>query len=126
MSETLDIAKIINDPALKVFIESIREFEISPFTKEEREKYEEANYFSITLSYRGNGLWAIKNRVNAYSRDGKWNYEPLPSSRSDEYITKNRFTLEEAYPLAQKLSHEIRMFKMTPEEFMQWADETSN
>jgi hypothetical protein len=125
MSETLDIAKIVNDPALKEFLESIREFEVSPFTKEEKDKYEEASYFSITISYRGNGMWAIKNRINVYGRNGTWGYEPQPSSRDDAYIAANRFTLEEAYPLAQKLSHEVRMFKMSPKEFMAWADSTN-
>src|SRR5690606_19883168 len=40
---------------------------------------------------QGNDKWAIYNRGSVLSKDGTWEYEPLPSSRDDEFLARCRF-----------------------------------
>jgi hypothetical protein len=43
-------------------------------------------------------LWAIRRLSSTLNRDGEWEYEPIPSSRDDEYMARNRYqTAGEAY-----------------------------
>lgn len=42
--------------------------------------------------------WAVCNLGDVLNKNGQWEYEPQPSSRSDEFIECTRFdTVEEAY-----------------------------
>jgi hypothetical protein len=35
--------------------------------------------------------WAIMEKGTCLSKDGVWEYEPIPSSRNDEYLLRCRF-----------------------------------
>lgn len=49
--------------------------------------------------------WAIKRgESRALNSDGEWEFEPLPSSRSDEYLARTRFTLADALRRAQAVA----------------------
>lgn len=50
----------------------------------------------IKVEWRGTGLWAITNAGHCLNKDNQWEYEPLPSNRSDDFIERTRFTLNEA------------------------------
>lgn len=45
---------------------------------------------------RGQGWWVVTNGGAVLNKDGQWEYEPLPSSRTDEFLARTRFTLSEA------------------------------
>lgn len=46
---------------------------------------------------KGADKWAIYNRGAVLSKDGDWEYEPTPSSRTDEYLQRCRFdSMQEA------------------------------
>jgi len=46
-------------------------------------------------------MWAVKWSGNNLAKDGTWEYEPLPSSRDDEFYARCRFdTLQEAWDAA--------------------------
>lgn len=50
----------------------------------------------------GEDRWAVLNVYgNCLSRSGKWDYEPQPSSRSDKWLARFRFSLDEAIQLAK-------------------------
>ena len=41
--------------------------------------------------------WAVRRLSQCLSREGKWEYEPMPSSRDDAFYARCRFnTLEDA------------------------------
>lgn len=45
----------------------------------------------------GPALWAVSNGGSCLAKDGEWEYEPLPSSRDDDFLKRCRFaTFEEA------------------------------
>ena len=39
----------------------------------------------------GPDLWAVKRGSCVLSKDGEWEWEPIPSSRTDEFLTRCRF-----------------------------------
>ena len=41
--------------------------------------------------------WAIRRNGFVFNRNGKWEYEPMPSARTDEFIERTRFDLESAW-----------------------------
>ena len=47
--------------------------------------------------YNGPDRWAIRRGACCLNHDGNWEYEPLPSSRTDEFFARCRFaTADEA------------------------------
>lgn len=57
---------------------------------------------TIYIEERGDGKWAVTHLGSAcLNINGNWEYEPIPSSRGNEFISRTRFTLEEAMRLAQ-------------------------
>jgi hypothetical protein len=81
-------------------------FEILP-SLEVQPKLFTAKYFDTTsditvaleLRVRNKGLWVVLWRGDCLNRDLTWEYEPLPSNRSDEFLARTRFTLAEALAL---------------------------
>lgn len=67
---------------------------------------------SITLQRQpqrqGADKWAIyEGKSYALSREGYWEYEPMPSSRDDDYLARCRFdTPQEAYEFYLKCKAE--------------------
>ena len=57
-------------------------------------------HFRVAIESRGDGKWAIINGGMCWTRDGEWEYESMPSNRTDEFIARTRYTLEEAFKLA--------------------------
>lgn len=51
----------------------------------------------ITIQHRGLTGWAIVCEDDGYvlNRDGQWEYEPLPSNRSDEFLLRTRHVTPE-------------------------------
>lgn len=57
----------------------------------------------IELQLRGGGLWAVCCAGEVLGRDGKFDYEPFPSSRTEIWIAAHRFAFPEALALAQEI-----------------------
>ena len=48
--------------------------------------------------------WCVREFVDCLNKDGKWEYEPMPSSRDDEFYASCRFdSFKEAYEFVLKL-----------------------
>lgn len=59
------------------------------------------------LCWTGKG-WAIIGIGERLTRTGKWIYQPQPSSRSDYFIKRTTFTLEEGLKMFGKLPSILR------------------
>lgn len=59
-------------------------------------------HMSITVAYRGRGLWAVSRHRMCLGRDGEWDWESIPSERTDEWLADHRFTRREALKLARQ------------------------
>jgi hypothetical protein len=56
-----------------------------------------AQVWRITIEWRGPlDSWAICHIGRCLSSRGRWDHEPLPSSRTEAFIRSHRFTLAEA------------------------------
>lgn len=46
----------------------------------------------------GRNSWVVFHKSYVLGKDGEWHYEPLPSSRTDEFIELTRFpSAQDAY-----------------------------
>ncbi len=73
------------------------------FTVLERDKKTGRPEISIVLRDRNPNKWAISlDGMGVLTRNFEYVYEPSPSNRSDEFIASTRFSLEEAWELAEK------------------------
>ncbi|OLT13044.1 hypothetical protein BJF79_03855 [Actinomadura sp. CNU-125] len=68
-----------------------------------------APHFTITVEWRGGGLWAVCRFQQCLSRSGQWSYEPSPSNRSDEWKAMHRFDLETALRFAKVHAPRMRV-----------------
>lgn len=58
---------------------------------------DEATKLEAVTQRDGRTLWAVRRHSCSLSTAGEWEYEPLPTARSDEFIRRNRFeTTEQA------------------------------
>lgn len=63
---------------------------------------DEAYLWCITVEWRGGDRWAVTRSGCCLGSDGEWEYEPLPSSRTDEWKAAHRFDVDTALRLAQE------------------------
>ena len=83
--------------------------EIARLSRERIEKLEAAlataERFSIgrdiVVEARGGGTWAVAQGGSVLAADGLWEWEPMPSSRTDDFIARTRFSLDEALDRAR-------------------------
>jgi hypothetical protein len=68
----------------------------------------------IAVESRGNGAWAVKNFACVLNADGLWEWEPQPSSRDDDFISRTRFSLDEAFTRARSASEHLTDRGETP------------
>jgi hypothetical protein len=54
----------------------------------------------------GEDTWAVRTRSWCLNRDGEWEHEPIPSSRTAEFFARCRFSLGEALALAEQHARE--------------------
>jgi len=80
----------------------------------------DASSWSVTVEWRGRGLWAVKHYSSCLSRSGEWDYEMRPSEREDEWLAEHRFPLAEALELAKRAAPEIVVNGFTPADLLAW------
>jgi hypothetical protein len=53
----------------------------------------------------GKTMWAVRNGFGCLNADGEFEYEPMPSSRDDEFLARCRF------PSAQDALHALTLHR---------------
>lgn len=66
-----------------------------------------ASSYAITVAYRGRGLWAVSRHRQCLGKDGEWDWESLPSERTDEWLAEHRFDVDTALRLAKEAAPHI-------------------
>lgn len=57
----------------------------------------------VFVEKRGEGKWCVRAFGNTVvDRDLNRQYEPMPSSRTEEFIAATRFSLDEAFDIARR------------------------
>lgn len=57
----------------------------------------------IFVESRGPGVWVVTNGSSVLNNLGEWEYEPRPSSRTDEFIDRTRLAFSDAVRAARAL-----------------------
>lgn len=60
----------------------------------------------IRVEWRGDDRWAIIRGSACYNMLGEWEYEPMSSHRTEEFIVRCRFPLDDALRRALVAIHE--------------------
>lgn len=47
--------------------------------------------YELKVEWRGGDAWVIVDSSYVLNREGEWEYEPLPSSRTEQFITRTRW-----------------------------------
>ena len=63
--------------------------------------------YEITVAWRGRDRWAVCRMRQCLGSDGEWDYESIPSERSEEWLATHRFSYEEALSLAVKAAPDV-------------------
>lgn len=66
-----------------------------------------ARGFTLTVEYRGRGLWAVLDGLWCLGTDGEWDYEMRPSEREDGWLATHRFDIETALRLAKEAAPDM-------------------
>lgn len=75
--------------------------------------HENSAIWSLELAWRGPESWAVMWNSRCLNADNEWDYEPLPSERSDQWIADHRFTFDEARERAIAALPQLRINGMT-------------
>lgn len=75
----------------------------------------------VELRDHDHDRWSVVGSVGALSRGGAWDYEPLPSSRTERWLKSHRFTLGEALRRAERVVDELKVNMMTAQEASDWV-----
>jgi hypothetical protein len=65
--------------------------------------YRNENYPRLEIKERSPGMWAICDGGFVLNNESKWEYEPMPSNRIEEFIKRTRFPLETAMNLIETI-----------------------
>lgn len=55
----------------------------------------------------GTVKWAVRWNGRSLHRSGRWDWEPIPSSRTDRWLKSHRFELDTALKLAEKAAPQL-------------------
>jgi hypothetical protein len=84
-----------------------------------------AHHFTILVEHRGGDRWAVKDGFYCLGTDGDWEYESIPSERTDEWLATHRFDLDTALRLAKEAAPEMTANGWTVADVLSRAKERS-
>lgn len=73
-------------------------------------------HFRITVERRAPNQWAVMHNGYCLHTSGRWDYEPLPSSRTDQWKKSHRFDLETALKKARRMAPDVTVNGWTVEQ----------
>lgn len=80
-------------------------------------------FFTVKVVKRNIDVWAVTDYMgHVYGVDLKDTYEPMPSSRDEDFIAKYRFSLPEAVEIAEKVMWTIRVNRFDVHSYKEFYD----
>lgn len=115
------LPELLKLEGLHELISSITALKIEAIPEKYR-SYDTETLWSIKVEARSKNTYAVIHRMKTYMKDGTWEHESQPSSRTNKYIKNSRYTLSKAVKLAEKASREVTFFGYTAPDYT-WAQE---
>ncbi len=86
---------------------------------------EGGNYLSFVIKVERahhKGTWAVRRMGRCLGADGEWDWESVPSERTDEWLHAHRFDLETALKLAAEAAPHLVINGMTAADMTAWIE----
>ena len=78
--------------------------------------------WSVRVEAVGPGRWAVRNMRRCLNKQGEWEYEPQPSSRTEEWLSTVRWDdVDEAIAAAVAAEPYVRWNGLYPEDVLALA-----
>jgi hypothetical protein len=77
-----------------------------------------SHLFRVTVAYRGADRWAVLHHGFCLNREGDWDYESIPSERTDEWLAEHRFSEDEAVRLAREAMPRLTVNGLTVDDVL--------
>jgi len=82
----------------------------------------DSSTWCVTVADRGRGKWAVlrggSGSKACLSSDGKWEREPIPSERDDDWLAAHRYSLDDALRLAREHAPKVTLNGLTAVEVL--------
>lgn len=75
--------------------------------------------WNVTVEWRSEGLWAVKWGPYCLSIRGKWDHEPIPSSRTNAWLAAHRFIEQDALRRAHEMAPTVRVNGLLPADLVE-------
>lgn len=82
-----------------------------------------AEQVRVRVQWRGAGRYAVLHRSFCLATDGTWEYEHIPSERTDEWLSTHRFSFDEACTLAEAAALTVTCNGLNAEQLLAWAEQ---
>lgn len=92
---------------------AVTEYLVAPIPLDHPDWETGASAWAITVEWRGTDRWAVILRSRCLNRDGRWEYEPIPSERDDDFLARCRFDRDTALDLARQALPKVKVNGMT-------------
>jgi hypothetical protein len=87
------------------------------------ETIQDWDLFAITVERTAPGRYAIRRRSRCLSTDLVWEWESIPSDRTDEWLATHRFDLDTALRLAKEAAPAVTVNGHTVADALTWGGE---
>lgn len=79
-----------------------------------------ADLYEIQVEYRGEGRWGVCRHKRCLDANGVWDWESIPSERTDEWLATHRFDEQTALRLAEQAAPDLVVNGMSVAECWAW------
>lgn len=83
------------------------------------EGHDDLYVWAVFVEFTGRG-WAVRRMKRCYDIDGEWDWESIPSERTEEWLARFRFDLDTALDIARRVAPTIRVNGRTARDILAW------
>lgn len=99
---------------------SVTQYTVSVFPPELHNNIDAYSYL-IQVEEAAPGRWAVRRMKRCLNADGHWDWESIPSERTEEWLTEFRHDKETALRLAGEAAPLVRVNGKTAPEMLAWV-----
>lgn len=79
--------------------------------------------FAISVEKTAPDRWAVRRRKRCLNSDAEWEWESIPSERTDDFLARCRFDLDTALEMARRVAPTLRVNGITAARAaVEWAE----
>lgn len=99
---------------------SVTQYTVSVFPPELHDNIDVDSYL-IQVEEAAPGRWAVRRMKRCLNAEGHWDWESIPSERTEEWLARFRHDKETALRLAAEAAPSVRVNGKTATEMLAWV-----